>query len=449
MSNAPITAEKVLPPALPSSGYSRVYKHYVLIIMMLVYACSALDRQILSVLLEPIKQDLGLSDTQLGLLSGMGFALFYATMGVPIARWADRHSRVNLISIAIVLWSGMTALSGAASNFLQLGLARVGVGVGEAGCTPPAHSLIADYFESGERVRAMAIYSLGLSIGVALGYLLGGWINEIYGWRMAFICVGLPGLVLAVVVRFTVREPTRGQSDGVEVTDELQPLTEVFRFLWNERSFRHLSIATGLLAFAAYGGATWFPAFLIRSHGMSTGEIGSWLAPISMAGGATGTLLGGYLATKLGKSNSGWYAWLPAVATLLSIPFSVLALLASSSLWVMVLIIPSAVAPAVHAAPVYSTVQGLVEPRMRATATAVLLLITNLIGLGLGPLCIGIVSDLLVPHFAEESLRISLLLGLGISVWSAWHFFLAGRALNAKKSTPQYSSTTTDCAGDQ
>ncbi|MDE0952865.1 MAG: MFS transporter, partial [Halioglobus sp.] len=199
MSNAPVTAEKVLPPALPSSGYSRVYKHYVLIIMMLVYACNALDRQILSVLLEPIKQDLGLSDTQLGLLSGMGFALFYATMGVPIARWADRHSRVNLISVAIVLWSGMTALSGAASNFLQLGLARVGVGVGEAGCTPPAHSLIADYFESGERVRAMAIYSLGLPIGVALGYLLGGWINEIYGWRMAFICVGLPGLVLAVV----------------------------------------------------------------------------------------------------------------------------------------------------------------------------------------------------------------------------------------------------------
>jgi len=249
---------------------------------MLVYASNFLDRQILGILLQPIKTDLGLSDTQLGLLSGIGFALFYVTMGIPLARWADKHNRVSLLSVCIALWSAMTALSGAATNFLQLGLARIGVGIGEAGCTPAAHSIIADYFKSEERVRAMAFYSAGASIGVFLGYLLGGWVNQFYGWRVTFFVVGAPGLLLALIVRFTLREPPRGHSENSKTAASTIPtVTEALSYLWGQNSFRHLALGTGLLTLSSYGGATWFPAFLMRSYGMSTGELGTWLALIA------------------------------------------------------------------------------------------------------------------------------------------------------------------------
>jgi len=265
-----------------NTKYSVTYKRYVLIILMLVYASNFLDRQILGILLQPIKTDLGLSDTQLGLLSGIGFALFYVTMGIPLARWADKHNRVSLLSVCIALWSAMTALSGAATNFLQLGLARIGVGIGEAGCTPAAHSIIADYFKSEERVRAMAFYSAGASIGVFLGYLLGGWVNQFYGWRVTFFVVGAPGLLLALIVRFTLREPPRGHSENSKTAASTIPtVTEALSYLWGQNSFRHLALGTGLLTLSSYGGATWFPAFLMRSYGMSTGELGTWLALIA------------------------------------------------------------------------------------------------------------------------------------------------------------------------
>ncbi len=229
--------------------YSSVYKRYVLGLLLVVYASNFLDRQILAILLQPIKQEMGLSDTQLGLLSGIAFALFYATLGIPLARWADKHNRVNLISVCIAIWSGMTALTGMAGNFLQLLLARIGVGIGEAGCSPPAHSIIADYFAADTRAKAMAIYFLGLPLGSVLGYLLGGWINELYGWRIALLCVGLPGLVLAVVVRLTLREPPRGHADGIKETDQLAPsLKETLAGLWSNHSFRHLAAGTSLVS---------------------------------------------------------------------------------------------------------------------------------------------------------------------------------------------------------
>ncbi|HEC00158.1 MAG TPA: MFS transporter [Sphingomonadales bacterium] len=412
--------------------YSQGYKRYILFVLMLVYASNYVDRQIIGVLLQPIKQDLGLSDTQLGFLSGIGFAIFYATLGIPLARWADRNNRVALISLAIAIWSGMTALCGAANNFVQLGLARIGVGVGEAGCTPPAHSLIADYFEPKERVRAMAIYALGAPIGVLLGYLLGGWVNEIYGWRIAFLVVGGPGIILALVVRFTIKEPVRGQSENIKITESDTPsVKETITHVWAQKSFRHMVFGTALLALTGYGVAVWFPAFLIRSHGMNTGEIGTWLALISGGGGILGTLFGGYFGEYLDKRDRRWNAWLPALAMLFSLPFALLSFMAESSFWSLVLIIPMGIAPAVHAAPVYATVQGLVGLRMRAMAAALLFFITNLIGMGLGPQIIGVLSDLLMAKFGDDSLRYTLMIVLVFAIWSAVHFFLASKSLRS------------------
>jgi len=424
--------EIVVKQAEPLKGvqFSSGYKRYALGLLMVVYVSNFLDRQILAMLLQPIKQDLGLSDTQLGVLSGVAFALFYATLGMPLARWADKHNRVTLISVSIAIWSCMTALCGAAGNFWQLLAARIGVGVGEAGCSPPAHSLIADYFEPGVRARAMSIYSLGIPLGTCLGYLLGGWINELYSWRIAFFCVGMPGLVLAVLVRLTLREPPRGHSEGIETGDEeAPPVMAVFRFLWQLKSFRHMALGTALLALGGYGAATWFPAFLMRTHGMSTGQIGSWLALIGGGSGVLGTLLGGYLGDKLGARDDRWYAWLPGLAIVLGIPFSIAALLSSSPFWTLVLLIPPSIAPAIHAGPVFSTVQRLAGLRMRAMAAAILFFIVNLIGLGLGPLVIGWVSDLLRGTYGDDSLRYTLLFGAGIGFWTAFHYLLSARTL--------------------
>lgn len=424
-------------------SFSTGYKRYVLGLLLVVYTSNMLDRQILAILLQPIKQDLALSDTQLGLLSGVAFALFYVTVGIPVARWADNHNRRNLIALSIAVWSGMTALCGMALNFWQLALARVGVGIGEAGCSPPAHSMIADYFPEETRARAMSIYCLGIPLGSTLGYLLGGWINELYGWRIAFLSLGLPGLLLAMLVRMTLAEPPRGHSEKIKPVEleESPSLGTVIVFLWRRRSFRHLSLGTALLALGAYGSASWFPAFLMRTHGMSTGEIGTWLGFIGGGAGVTGALLGGWLADKLGQHDARWYCWVPGIAMVFTAPFSAAAMLTPNTVLVMLLIIVPTMAQAIHAPPVFATVQRLVGLRMRATASAILFFIVNLIGLGLGPLVIGAVSDGISHTYGEESLRITLLFGSVIWLWSAVHFILAARYLREDLASIQPEST--------
>jgi MFS family permease len=411
--------------ALPSARYA-------LGLLLVVYIFNFIDRQILAILLEPIKQDIDLSDTQLGFLGGIAFALFYTFAGLPIARAADVGSRRTIIALALLVWSAMTAATGLARSFTMLLVARIGVGIGEAGCSPPAHSLISDYFPPDRRATALSIYALGIPIGAALGSLIGGWVAEIFDWRTAFMVVGLPGIVLAVVVRLTLREPERGQSEptvAVGDSPRTEPMAQVIRFMMSLRSFRHLSLAAALHAFVGYGAGLFVPSFFIRIHGMGLGEISTWLFGLGLVG-AIGTFLGGFLGDKLAPRDTRWYLWVPAIATLFTVPLAIAFYLIPNPRIALLIGIPQAIAGTMYLGPTFAMTQSLVRPHMRAVASAILLFILNLIGLGLGPQFVGFLSDQLIPVFGGESLRYSLLFVVCVgSVWSATHYFLAARTL--------------------
>ena len=278
--------------ALPLLDYGRRgYRAYVLVLLVLAYAFNFIDRYILTILQEPIRAEFDLSDTQLGMLTGFAFAMFYVSFGLPIARYADKGNRRNVIAIAIAVWSLMTAISGAVMNFGQLLSARIGVAIGEAGGSPPAHSMISDVFPERSRATALAIYSTGIPLGVLMGYLLGGWINEYLGWRTAFLAVGLPGVALAVLIRLTVKEPARGRSEGRTDHGEVPDLAATIRFLWSRRSFRLLSLGAGVQCLAGYGIDMWVAPYIIRSFGMGTGELGTWMGLLGIFG-LIGTFLG-------------------------------------------------------------------------------------------------------------------------------------------------------------
>ena len=278
---------------------------YVLVILFLVYSFSFIDRQILVILQESIKADLDLSDTQLGLLSGFSFALFYVTAGIPIANWADRANRKNIIAGALTIWSGMTALSGFAGSYGQLVAARIGVGIGEAGCSPPAHSMISDMYPAKSRATALSIYSAGIYIGVFAGFLLGGYVEKYFGWRMTFMIVGLPGILLAALLYFTVKEPAR--RIAAESKENKVPMKEVISTIFKLKSFRYFSFACAMSGFVSYGVGNFMPSYLARSHGMSGDQIGLFLSMASLFGGVTGTILSGYLVDKIGKKDVRWY----------------------------------------------------------------------------------------------------------------------------------------------
>ncbi len=409
--------------------FSAATRRYMLGTLVVVYTFNFIDRQILSILLEPIKLDLELSDTQLGFLTGFAFALFYATLGIPIARWADGHNRRNLIALSLTIWSGMTALSGLAQNFGQLLLARIGVGVGEAGCSPPSHAILSDYYPPDRRATALGIYSLGIPVGILFGFLAGGWINEFFGWRVAFFVVGIPGLLLALVVRFTLREPIRGMSEGRSASGDQPGVGETFRFLWQKRSFRHLAFGGALTAFVGYGVVSWLPSFMIRSHGMQTGEIGTYLGLILGIPGGIGIALGGYLADRFGGRDAHWYLWIPAIALLVSVPFSVGVYLSAGPYAALAFLILPVALGNFYQATTFSQTQGLVSLRMRSVAAAVLLFILNIIGLGFGPQAVGLLSDTLASEFGKESLRYSLLICGLVNIWAALHFYLGGKYL--------------------
>ena len=409
--------------------FSPAVRNYALGVLVVVYTFNFIDRQILSILLEPIKQDLGLSDSALGMLTGFAFALFYATLGIPIARFADRSNRRNLIAWALAIWSAMTAVSGLAQNFWHLLLARIGVGVGEAGCSPPAHSMLADYFPTENRATALGIYSLGIPFGILFGFIAGGWLNEFFGWRVAFFIVGVPGLLLAILVRFTLQEPPRGMAEG-RVADEEQPtIMETFRFLWSKRSFRHMAVGGGLTAFVGYGVITWVPSFLIRSYGMNTGDVGTYLGLILGIPGGIGIALGGYLADRYGARDTRWYLWIVSVALIASTPLFFGVYLSNTAFASLMFLILPILLGNFYQATTFSQTQGLVSLRMRSVAAAVLLFILNMIGLGAGPQAVGILSDILQPSYGDESLRYALLILSTVQIWAAYHYYQAGKSL--------------------
>lgn len=376
---------------------------YTLGVLMLVYGCNFLDRQILVILQEPIKADMGLSDAQLGLLTGFAFAIFYVVAGIPIAYCADRGNRRNIIALAIAFWSAMTMLSGVAQNYMQLLLARVGVGIGEAGSTPPSHSMVSDLFPPEKRATAFAIFTIGLYFGVAAGYLFGGQFGAQIGWRHALLIAGVPGLILALVLRFTVAEPVRGRWDEKPA----QPLrfSEALAELAGQPLFWLVTLATAAGTFVNYGTGNFNPSYLMRSHGLTLPETGALLAVTSSSSGILGTWLGGVLADRLGRRDPAWYLRICLLGQGLSVPFSMVAYLSTGLHLALAGLFVSHMLVVFMLAPSIAVIQSLVRPNMRALASSVFFFAVNLLGLGLGPLAVGLLSDALTPDFGTQSLR--------------------------------------------
>ena len=416
-------------PSREDKEYSAGYKRFVLVMLTIVYAFNFIDRQILVILQEPIKLDMGLSDAQLGLLSGFTFAVIYVTAGIPIAYWADRGNRRNIVSLALAVWSGMTAISGFAQNYTQLLLARLGVGLGEAGGSPPSHSMISDYYPPEQRATALSFYSTGIYVGILFGFAFGGLIAEAFGWRTAFLVVGIPGILFSIFLRFTVKEPQRGRWDDDGASTRKSSFGETITLLRDRPSFWYLSIGCALTAYVSYGNGNFFPSFLIRSHGMSLADVGLVLALVSGVTGAIGTFLGGYLADKLGTEDKRWYLWVPLLGGLIGFLPYFYVLLGENTVGILGTLVFVNIVTTVYLGPSIAIAHAIVPPGMRAMTSAVLFFVLNMIGLGLGPVVTGLLSDLLQPSYGDDSLRYAMAITAVVGVVALLMFFLAARQL--------------------
>jgi predicted MFS family arabinose efflux permease len=401
----------------------------VLFLLVLVYTFNFIDRQIVAILAVPIKADLGLTDTQLGLMGGLAFALFYTALGIPVAMLADRFSRTWIMTIALALWSAMTAVCGLAQNFAQLFLARLGVGVGEAGGVAPAYSLITDYFPAHQRARALGIYSFGIPIGSALGIVFGGLIASQVDWRAAFFVVGLAGIALAPVFRLAIKEPPRGRYDPAQGNRRPAGLRELARALGSKPSFWLVSLGAASASMMGYGLYFWLPSFFVRSHGLTLLEASLYFGAIVLVGGLAGIWGGGWLGDRLGRLRRTHYLAVPAVAFCATAPLYVLALSSPNLTLTFLALLPPTALGLAWLGPVVAVIQHLVRPGMRATASAVYLFVLNLVGLGLGTWALGALSDALSVRFGAESLRYSILAGTGLYLLAAALLLLAMRWL--------------------
>ncbi len=397
--------------ATASAPSTPLYSWYVLTLLLAAYTFNWMDRYVLVILIEPIKQSLHLSDTVLGLITGFAFATIYSVAGIPIARLADRRSRRSIIALGLTLWSAMTFASGFARTGLQLVCARLGVGLGESACSPSAHSLISDYFPVERRATALSIYQLGIVFGVALGLAAGGWANELYGWRAAFMIVGLPGLLLALLMRLTLREPRRGQSDGAAADVAYYSTRDALRVMLAKRSFLIYAIALGLCSFSDTGFEMWSPAYLMRVYHMSTGVVGSWTGALEAPAGIIGTLAGGILADRLGARDARWYLWVPAASVAIMVVCIVMFLIVGST-HVFVFYFLAMVAASSYMGPFIALTQRLMPVRMRATAASIQFLILNLLGPGAGTATVGALNDALAPRYGATAIRYSLTIAL-------------------------------------
>lgn len=388
---------------------SRAYANYVLGVLFIVYVFNFIDRQLLSVFIGPIKEEFGASDTAMGLLVGFAFAVLYTFAGIPIARLADRWNRRSIIAIGLAVWSAMTVATGLAKNFVHLIIARVGVGIGEAAGTPPAHSLIADYFPPNRRATALAIYSAAVFFGSGLAYLGGGYLREFFDWRTAFIVVGVPGLIFALVLRFTVREPRRGYSEQRSAEGESSTLAETLRHLLRNRSWVYLIVGSSFLSITAYAVLMWGYEFYGRIHGTAPIVIGQWMAVIVGIGGSLGTVMGGWLADRVGEKSRARILAVPALVTLAAQPLGVGFLLIDSQLLSFLCFLPFYLMLNAYIPPMYSVNQSLAKLHMRATASAILLFILNMIGAGAGPFIVGALSDYFTQIHGADGMRYALL----------------------------------------
>ena len=423
------------PPAQPQSqnaSFTWGVRAYVLAVLLLTYIVNVMDRGVLALLAQSISKEFGLSDFQLGVLVGLPFAICYSTLGIPIAAIADRTSRRGVLAACCALWSVATAVCGAAFNYFSLIVGRALTAVGEAGGTPPSHSLISDYFSREERATALSVYALGVPIGTMAGNLFGGWGNHFFGWRATFLLVGLPGLLVAGLVWFTIKEPARGHSEigAPKRVEKAPPLLDVVKFLAGYASFRHMCLAAGLHSVVWYAGSQLNAVFFERSHGMSSGQAGTWLAFFAGVG-ALGTLLGGLISDRLSARTGDrrWYMWVPGTATLVMVPFQFFAYLSND----LDLVIPSFFImislASMFFGPSFAVSQTLATLRSRAVATSLLLLVQTLVGLGLGPLVAGQISQSLRPHIGDDSFRYGLCIVGFVNLWAAYHYFAGARSI--------------------
>ncbi len=414
--------------AKPRPGW---YPNYVLGVLLLSYAVNFMDRNILNTLIDPIKADLQVSDTVMGLLVGFGFAVFNSLAGIPIARWADRGDRRAIMSLGMAVYCSLTVLSGMARNVWQLAFARIGVGVGEAAGVPPAHSLIADYFSKEKRAWAMAVFQSAIYVGIFFGYFVGGWVGEYYGWRAAFWVAGAPGLLIALLLWLTVDEPIRGGADAGADAGVLQPLPEVLRFLATQKAFLLLAAGMALVSLSNYSLSVWVPSFLRRIHHVDGAEIGTVVAGIKGVAGALGTLAGGIIVGRIRSRDTRVPLMLTSVTTALVAPALVAFLFADSKNVAYVAFAASIVLVGFHYGPCYAVIQSLVRVRMRSVASSIVFLGISLIGLGCGPFLIGLLNDRLSATYAEQAVRYSLVLSVVAAVLGAGCFLLSCRFVAA------------------
>ena len=375
----------------PEAGRAAAY--YVLATLTVIYTLNFLDRTIITILIDPIKHDYHLSDKVMGFISGFGFVIMYSILAAPVARWADRGNRRSIITWGLVIWSGMTALAGIARNALQLTLSRFGVGIGEAAGTAPSASMISDLFPGEKRPSAMAIYQLGPVFGGFLGAFIGGWVNQYYGWHNAFLVAGIPGLVLALIFRLTVREPVRGNSEKRKVSTGQQSVKETLRFMQSQRCYMLLLIGFCFTTFTQFGFNTWAAPFLGRIQHLSSKQLGTYIGTVRGVAGLVGTLIGGYLSDWAGRRDVRWRVYVSGICSILAFP-GVLLFVFSRSLFPCIVgfTIVSALSP-VHVGPIVAATHSVVKVGMRSFSTSVIYLVSELIGLGLGPYLIGVFND--------------------------------------------------------
>jgi len=417
-------------PAQPGE-LSTNYKIYALGLLVLVYISNYADRILLGILLPAIKAEFSLTDTELGFLHGTAFAIFYATLGVPIAIYADRGNRKLVIVAATAMWSAMTALCGMAQSYWQLVFARIGVGVGEAGSNPPSHSIISDLFTLKYRGTALAIFSQGVSLGIVLGLYGGAQIAAAYGWRVAFFALGLPGLLIALLVLFTLVEPRRGAAEAQPLSANIPTFGETIRFIASQRSLVHIITGATLTTLVGYSGVLWWPSFIVRSHGLSPADMSAFLALVFGVGTGFGIFLGGYLSDYFGRRDVKLMPRVVTIATLIGLPFGAAIYLVDNSTLVFLLIGIPAAAGGMYLGPSLAMAQSLVAVRMRTVASALFLFIINLIGMGLGSVVIGGMSDALTPQYGQDALRYTLLVVMVFNLWAAYHYWRAGRYMEA------------------
>jgi predicted MFS family arabinose efflux permease len=395
-------------------------RYFVLGLLTIIYALNFLDRTIFNVLIEPIKKEFALSDTAMGLLAGFGFVLFYSLLGIPIARVADRLNRRNIVAIALAFWSAMTLFCGMAQSVTTLALARIGVGIGESAGTPASQSMVADLFGKNERPRALGVYAIGTYLGVFLGYFIGGYVNQHYGWRMAFFTAGLPGILLAAVLWLTVSEPRRGatRQDGLAEKFTPEPLGPTLAFLASQKSFVIVLIGFCLTTYTNYATSAWIPPFLARVHHLSSAEIGTYAGTFKGLCGMAGTLVGGLVVAQISQRDDRWKLWAPAIMSGLAGPVFAACMLTSS--------FPMMVAAGFHLGPIFAIAQTVARPSMRALASAIVLLTATCFGQGVGPLAVGMINDALKGSYGADAVRYSLLsaalttmLGALLFVWAA------------------------------